>query len=369
MIKTFLIDIIELTSSLHPIETHMITSFLTTVVALFSTIGFAFFVTLIWVRQRETKIKAAIDTQNTQAAADLLRLQDENKKGLKGGGDGKGYEGELRLIAAITKTLDRMGVKHFTHLTQGFADAIILPKGYDRFSKEIDLLLVCEFGVYVFEAKDWFGGITKSDAYGKLTIMDFEGNSKDRSDPLPSTIGKMELLGNNLSVNTHCKAVVVITDQNGMFHPRLATSYLHINDIPYFFRVERDNSSKTLDLELTKREVFGQLDPSPTAKHDHMMRLTPDADNIKKYHANQAEIEVLMSRPNLGYTPQGKPMWWISGALVSILFAGTAYAFYPPMPVENVAAGAKAELNGERAIPVVSAKKPAKHTKNKAQVN
>lgn len=188
-----------------------------------------------------------MNTVNDKAAADLNALQAAQKDRLKGG---KGYQGELNLIKEVTRTLDLMGIKYQTHLSQGFEDAVILPKGLDPHSKEIDLLVVCEFGVYLFEAKDWYGLTSRSGEIGKLTVTHKIGESHDRDDPLPSTTSKMKLLGNYLSINTRCRAVVVITDKDGIVHPHLDTGYLHITEIPYFLRAERDHFSKTVNMEV-----------------------------------------------------------------------------------------------------------------------
>lgn len=305
-----------------------------------------------------------MNTDNDKAADDLRALQIDQKERLKGG---KGCQGELKLIKEVTRTLDLMGIKYHTHLSQGFEDAVILPKGRDPHSKEIDLLVVCEFGVYLFEAKDWYGLTSRSGEIGKLTVTHKIGESQDRDDPLPKTTSKMELLGNNLSVNTYCKAVVVITDRDGIVHPHLNTSYLHISEVPYFLRVERENSCKPVDLEFTSREVFGQLDTSPTAKHDHMMRLSPDKGSVKVYQDCQAQIELLKDRLTQIKVPEGKPVRWFVSAVLAFLFAGATIAAATSTASPKIVESAKTLQSSESAKPVAVAKKPIKKVKVKHQ--
>lgn len=301
-----------------------------------------------------------MNTDNGKDDADLNALQSAQKERLKGG---KGYQGELNLIKEVTRTLDLMGIKYHTHLSQGFEDAVILPKGRDPYSKEIDLLLVCEFGVYVFEAKDWYGLTSRSGERGKITVSQKMGASEDRNDPLPKTISKMELLGSNLSINTYCKAVVVITDRDGIVHPQLNTSYLHLNEVSYFLRIERENSRKPVDLDFISREVFGQLDISPTAKHDHMMRLSPDEGNVKIYQDCQAKIDLLKDRLAQIKVLEGKPVRWFVSAVIAFLFAGATIAAGQRAPAPKFVEGAKTLQSSESAKPVAVAKKPIKKVK------
>lgn len=320
---------------------------------------FVFIVTglvLLYGARGEHKMNADYDTD----ADDLGVLQAAQKERLKGG---KGYQGELNLIKEVTQTLDWMGIKYHTHLSQGFEDAVILPRGRDPYSKEIDLLLVCEFGVYVFEAKDWYGVTSRSGEIGKITVTQKIGVSQDRNDPLPKTISKMELLGNNLSINTRCKAVVVITDKDGIVHPHLDTGYLHITEIPYFLRAERDHFSRTVDLAVICDEVFGQLDTSPTAKHDHMMRLSPDEEKVKVYQDDQVQIDRLQARLAKIKVPEGKPGRWFVSAVIAFLFAGVTIVAAQRASEPKIEEGAKTLQSSESAKPVTVAKKPMKKVK------
>ena len=303
-----------------------------------------------------------MNTDSDKAAADLGALQIAQNERLKGG---KGYQGELNLIKEVTRTLDLMGIKYHTHLSQGFEDAVILPKGRDPHSKEIDLLLVCEFGVYLFEAKDWYGLTSRSGEIGKITVTHKIGESQDRDDPLPGTLSKMKLLGNNLSINTRCKAVVVITDKDGIVHPHLDTGYLHISEIPYFLRAERDHFSRTVDMAVICDEVFGQLDTSPTAKHDHMMRLSPDKGNVKVYQDSHAAIEQKKEKVDLIKLPEGKPVRWFVSAVLAFLFAGVTIAAAQRASGPKIEEGAKTLQSSESDKPAAAAKKPSKKVKHK----
>jgi hypothetical protein len=278
----------------------------------------------------DSRIKK-VDAQNAMAKAYLDGLLATKHDMLT---NGKGKDGERRLAQVVVKLLNHIGVDFKTNQDVGIPDAILLPRGNDPYSKEIDLLLVTEFGVYVIEAKDWGGHLsTANDGNGKLVISYPSGKTELRDAPLQKTNGKLKVIQKAIPQEINCHALVVCTDENGTLDPNFGSNYMTLQELPYFLRTERDNRFSVSNLESLQAQVFGQLDKSPNALHDHMMRLSPTTDNIKKYQENHHAVVAAQARPQIKYQEEIKTQVWIVAFFVSLAVSGLTYAYAPkPSP-------------------------------------
>lgn len=123
-----------------------------------------------------------VDAQNAMAKAYLNGLIATKYDKLT---NGKGKAGENRLADVVYQTLNEIGVDFKTNQDVGIRDAVLLPQGSDPYSKEIDLLLVTSYGIYLFEAKDWSGRWSNVTCDSdKLTLTYPNGQVDVRSAPL-----------------------------------------------------------------------------------------------------------------------------------------------------------------------------------------
>ena len=102
----------------------------------------------IFVNNHEAK--EILDSNATRKAeVDLLRS--ENHKILH---SGKGKQGEDAVYRAVLSIFQSLNLQYVTNRELHCPHAILLPTGDDKYSKEIDLLVVSEIGVFVIEVKD-----------------------------------------------------------------------------------------------------------------------------------------------------------------------------------------------------------------------
>lgn len=207
-----------------------------------------------------------------------------------------GVEGELALIRTVKNALTELNVNHTTHIEYGLKDAVLVFK--NNSSYEFDLIVVTEIGLYVFEAKNWWGEVKLSNQPGKLELDQFQKGTFLRSDPSETNHKKMRALVKPISQSIYCFAPVVFTNLETKLDPNIPNHILHINNLESFFEREfeaakRSNREKFSVQELSK-EIFSQLDHGPRAKHFHMMRMPETEENsVKLYHETQAKIDEL----------------------------------------------------------------------------
>ncbi len=217
---------------------------------------------------------------------------------------GKGEIGEKILIDTLDSVLSHLKIPHTTHLQAGYPCAVLPPGARkNSISQEIDVLLVCVYGVVVFEVKHWLGDIALA-GDGQLRVSKGKNLAfvQHRPDPLPKTLRKLERLHKQLESqwqsNGHlasqtagiaqtCQwhAKITITEESATLNSNLPADYLHIEHLQKFF-VQMQKDSQPLSkkqFRLLKSGVFGQLDSQKNAKHAHLMRLSPTTTHLKDY--------------------------------------------------------------------------------------
>lgn len=310
-------------------------------------------------RSRNKSDIQLVTKENQAAATKLASLQNTNAY-IRTGGVGK--KGEDVLRECVTCILTELGVKFCTQLHPERSDAVLLPRGNSIYSKEIDLLLVTEFGVYMFEVKNWAGAWSRSSQTGQLDVTYPNGTTGRREDPLSKTLGKLNDIREGLSGHPVSKAIVVNTSSSGSFDQKLSSEYLHVDDLAYFFRSERDRNPVIANFTALRWDVLSQLDGSPNAKHDHLMRLSRDTDNVREYQQNHVLIQQLIRRPKLAYPAPRIVRGWVVCALLSFTCAYVVHALTPP------AASSVAQANAT-SVPAATAVKAAGGKRPKQQIS
>lgn len=223
----------------------------------------------------------------------LLESQNKQLKMLS-----SGSEGEVRLQNKLNHIFSSLKISYLTNQLAGYKDAVLI---YDtNKSYEIDLILITNFGIYVIEAKDWFGSIEKNTNSNLLTV--YQNNKLiERKDPSSTNLKKLNLLIENTTTPIHARALTVFTNLTTEIDLTLPTHIKHINDLTEYFRNENEIAKKTnrptINIEELKKEIFVKLDSNDRAKHFHMMRLIPSADNnVGEYHILESNVNLLINK-------------------------------------------------------------------------
>ena len=306
-------------------------------------------------KRSSNKSDIQIVTEENLAAAQKLATLQKSNAFIRAGGVGK--KGEDLLRERVTSILTELGVKFCTQLHPDRSDAVLLPRGNSSYSKEIDLLLVTEFGVYMFEVKNWAGAWSRSSKAGQLEVTYPNGMTGRREDPLSKTLGKLNDIREKLSGHPVSKAIVVNTSSSGSFDKKLSSEYLHADDLAYFFRSERDRNPVIANFTALRWDVLSQLDGSANAKHDHLMRLSPDTENVREYQLNHERIQQLIRRPKLAYPAPRILRGWVVCALLSFSCAYVVHTLTPPAATSITQANAMS-VPTATAVKAVGGKRP-----------
>lgn len=152
--------------------------------------------------------------------------------------------------------------------------------------------------------------------------------------PFKKTVGKLQAIKNAIPIEPNTHALVICTHSTGSIDPNLSSKYMTLSDLAYFLRSERDNRIPIADIETLQSQVFGQLDKSPDALHHHMMRLSPNNENVKLYQENHHAIVAAQARPQIAYPEKIKTKVWLVAFFTSLAVSSLAFAYAPkPAPV------------------------------------
>ncbi|MBP7111666.1 MAG: NERD domain-containing protein [Nitrosomonas sp.] len=259
-------------------------------------------------------IHERIDIANAiDSDAALLRcLQDKNAAILH---DTKGQQGEDKVHQKVLEIFKSLEIECVTNREFGRSHAILLPTGSDKYSKEIDLLVVSEIGIFVIEVKNWRGEWGAQDSSGQsLVLLTGKSEAKSvqtRSAPLRKTQNKLNILCNRAQllddsvgpcIPVH--AIVVFTDPTGNAHPLLPTDYLHLSDLGYYFRIKLEKLGHSATGSYVRYGVQAHvdyikpfLDGAVDALHQHMLRLSPTTISLQDYQNNYQQMLALQNRP------------------------------------------------------------------------
>ena len=269
----------------------------------------------------------SVNAKNAHRAATLNSLKLANHRILN---DGKGQQGEDAVHAAVMRICGDLGIEAVTNRELHLPHAILLPQGEDRYSKEIDLVLITDIGIFVMEAKNWQGTWSpQTDDSRYLQCKRPNNHIDSRPAPLYKTQGKLaQLLQQSGLKDVPAASLVVFTHPQASLNPHLPPNYLHINELEYYFRTkqaEMRERQESWGVQGLFECVWNCLDGSPDALHKHMMRLSPASDSLKTYQANHHRMVALEKSPVLTPKQQRPLKLWGANAAFYIgltLFVG-----------------------------------------------
>lgn len=270
---------------------------------------------LYWQFNRNAKARADVDAENALTEAQIESLEWAQNEALYGS---KGRVGEEKLADAVFQIMGSLGVTWSTNENMGIPNAILLPDDKDPFSKEFDLVLLCDLGLYVFEVKDWHGTWRESSDPKFIETTRPNGEVDRRIAPLYKTQRKLAALKRKFGRNIPYEALVVFTDNASSLSAMLPAQYMHISELSYYFRAKRDACKTMTDIEAHILPLKSCFDQDKQALHNHMLRLTPSNDMIKGYQERHKALAMLKQRPHLGYPEPGKYSFWVKTMLVGM---------------------------------------------------
>lgn len=274
---------------------------------------------------------------NAARKAEIGLLCAENHKILH---SGKGKQGEDAVHRAVLSIFQSLNLQCVTNRELHCPQAILLPTGDDKYSKEIDLLVVSEIGVYVIEVKDWRGlWAAKKDHPHLLSKLSgrtsSQNQSNDRPAPLLKTQNKLkEVLNRAKLTNLNARALVVFTDIQGNVHAQLPPNYVHLSELAYYFRQQataffdaiEDEDESGYNVPYLTEQILSCLDASSNALHKHMMRLSPSSDSLQTYQRNHRRLVELEAMPALTYQSDRPFSYWFSNMLFFMSLAAVSQA-------------------------------------------
>lgn len=274
---------------------------------------------------------------NAANKSEISLLRAENHKLLH---SGKGKQGEDAVHRAVLSIFQSLNIRCITNRELHCPQAILLPTGDEKYSKEIDLLVVSEIGVFVIEVKDWRGlWAAKEDQPDLLRKVSgsnsSQNQSNDRPAPLLKTQNKLkEVLNRAKLTNLNAQALVFFTDTQGNVDAQLPPNYLHISELAYYFRqqataffdaIEHEGEGG-YDVPYLAKQILSCLDASPDAMHKHMMRLSPSSDSLQTYQRNHRRLVELEAMPVLAYQSDRPFSYWVSNMLFFMSLAAVSQA-------------------------------------------
>lgn len=251
---------------------------------------------------------------------------------------GKGKKGEDAVHSQVLSILQSLNIQCVTNRELHCPQAILLPVGNDKYSKEIDLLVLSEIGVFVIEVKDWRGLWAANDDQPHLLskVNSSQSQSNDRPAPLYKTKNKLKEVLSRSGLNPlNAEALVVFTDSQGNVHAQLPPNYLHLSELAYFFRQQaaaffeaiENEGEGGYDVSYLAEQILPCLDASPNALHRHMMRLSPASESLQTYQSNHQRLVGLETQPHLTHQSDHPFGYWISNMLFYMSLAAVSQAF------------------------------------------
>lgn len=294
-----------------------------------------------WINNQ--KAKEVLDA-NTLRKAEIDSLRAVNHQILN---SGKGKQGEDAVHHAVLSIFENLNIQCVSNRQLSCPQAILLPTRDDKYSKEIDLVITSEIGVFVIEVKDWRGlWAAKEDQPHLLSKVSHKRNShhsssqspsNDRPAPLLKTQNKLKDLLNRAGLNhIHAEALVVFTDKEGNVHAQLPPNYLHISELAYYFRqkatavfdaIQNDpDVVSAYDAYDLAEQIRPCLDRSPHALHNHMMRLSASSESLRTYQSNHRRLVELETMPVLMHQSDSPFGYWVSNMLFFMGLAVLSHA-------------------------------------------
>ena len=298
-----------------------------------------------WINNQKAKKVLAT---NATSKSEIDSLRAANHQILN---SGKGKQGEDAVHHAVLSIFQTLNIQCVSNRQLSCPQAILLPTGDDKYSKEIDLLVASEIGVFVIEVKDWRGlwaakedqphllskiSRKSSNGISNDSPLGSQSPSNDRPAPLLKTQNKLkDLLRRAKLADIHAEALVVFTDTDGNVHAQLPPNYLHISELAYYFRqkaasffdeIEHEGKSVYDAYDLAE-QIRPCLDQSSNALHNHMMRLSASSESLRTYQSNHQRLVELQSMPVLVHQSDRPFGYWISNIMFFMGLAALSHAF------------------------------------------
>jgi Nuclease-related domain len=303
-------------------------------------IGICLFMLVGHIISNRAEAKKILDA-NTVRRSEIDFIRAANHKILN---SGKGKQGEDAVHHAVLSIFQSLNIECISNRQLSCPHAILLPTGNDKYSKEIDLLIASEIGIFVIEVKDWRGLWAAKDDQPHLlskvsscnsSHLSSQHPSNDRPAPLLKTQNKLKDLLNRANLtDVHSEALVVFTDNDGNVDAQLPPNYLHINDLTYYFRQKaaaffdaiENVGEGGYDAYDLAEQIRHCLDTSPSALHNHMMRLSPASKSLQTYQSNHRRSVELEAMPVLVHQTNRPFGYWIANMLFFMSLAGVNQA-------------------------------------------
>jgi hypothetical protein len=287
-----------------------------------------------WINNQKSK---EVLNANTARKAAIDSLRSANHQILN---SGKGKQGENSVHHAVLSIFQSLNIECVSNRQLSCPQAILLPTRDDKYSKEIDLVITSEIGVFVIEVKDWRGiWAAKEDQPHLLRKVSnhrsSQSPSNDRPAPLLKTQNKLKDLLNRAGLHQiHAEALVVFTDNEGNVHAQLPPNYLHISELAYYFRQkataffdEIENEGKSAyDAYDLAEQIRPCLDHSSHALHNHMMLLSASSESLRTYQSNHRRLVELEAIPVLMHQSDRPFGYWASNMLFFMGLAALSHA-------------------------------------------
>ena len=171
---------------------------------------------------------------------------------------------------------------------------IPLPDGRRVKTAELDSLVVCEAGVFVFEVKGWaktfverieLAGMEKK----QWVLRSPNGQSFNVCDPVAQGVEKMIELRKQLPAEVMSQNYVLFTGEEVTLCGHLPSSTLTLEDLPYMARMIRSNSKRS------KRSVWR----TPQGVQD----LVATLKRLSSIHSHAEHVKAVIASKASGLTP------------------------------------------------------------------
>lgn len=251
----------------------------------------------------------------------------------------KGKEGEdlvNNVISELRRNMDFISTtKTWMPSDDGVAD-IVIANDRDKFSKEIDLLLVTHGMVFVIEVKNWKGAISFKDGVSYV-----DGIANGKQSPEKQTKSKVEVFNRLLNYqetkegrkhenigHAQILPIYVFSHPQAKLDPNLSHNYITLAALPSLLSYYRDHlpQSSSTNLKFISSEISNMLDKSLDAKDKHMLRLAdgnnPDQNilEFKRLYDSIVKNKIALESIDNSFTARATNIFFISGIVLTVPF-------------------------------------------------
>ena len=150
--------------------------------------------------------------------------------------------------------------RSFEHVRVLTGVVLPLPEGSTIATAEFDCIVVCESGIYLFEIKGWnHCQIVREKVEDKnyWHLVQTDGRAVKVSDPVYQGVQKLMALKTYIGSKVLIKSFVFTPGMDVHHSPKMPTSVLTAQDLPYAIRVCRANFKKSKNVVPLDQETVG----------------------------------------------------------------------------------------------------------------